>query len=62
MNKKCKRCGKEITGKVKINTYRKKVGKKSIVQVDYYDEDCFYYLNLEKAKNEDKKRTNKRKN
>ena len=54
--KKCKKCGKEIRGPIKINCRRRKVGKKSIVEVDYYDEDCFYDLNLEKAKNEKRNR------
>jgi hypothetical protein len=53
--KKCKRCGKLIKGKISIHTYRKRVGKKSVVQVDYYDEECFYYLNLKKAEDEEKR-------
>lgn len=48
-NKKCKKCGDNIKGVIKINCRRKKIGKKSIVEVDYYDEDCFYDLNLEKT-------------
>ena len=26
-------------------------------EVDYYDDECFYYLNLEKAKDADKKKS-----
>lgn len=57
---KCNRCGKEIIGVVKITSTRKKVGKKSIVEVKYYDEECFYYIDLEKAKNDYKKKNNKK--
>lgn len=49
---KCKRCGKTIFGKVKIVTYRKKLGNKSIVKVEMYDEPCFKVKNKERAINE----------
>lgn len=60
MDKICKRCKKLIAGKIKIHQYRKTIGNKSVVLVDYYDEDCFYYLNLEEANNEAKTRNIKR--
>ena len=53
----CKKCGKEIKGKIKVRVRRRKVGKKSVVETDYFDEDCFYYINLEDKKNEDKKKS-----
>ena len=59
---KCKECGKEIKGKIKVHVKRIKVGKKSVVETEYFDEECFYYLNLKKTKDEEKKRSNKRKN
>lgn len=46
---KCARCGKEILGKVKIIAYRKKLGTKSVPQVDTYDEACFKLKNKERA-------------
>jgi hypothetical protein len=58
----CKKCGKKIRGKIKIQVRRRKVGKKLVVETDYFDEECFYELNLEKAKHEDKSKSNKRKN
>ena len=53
MNKiKCQKCKKYIAGNAKVDTYRRKLGNKSINQVDYYCEKCFYKLNEEKARNE----------
>jgi hypothetical protein len=48
---KCKRCGKIISGIIKIITYRKKVGNKTINVVETYDEDCFKEKNKEKSIN-----------
>lgn len=63
MAKKCKRCNKDIIGKIKIITKRIKSGKKFINEVEYYDEQCFYKSALEKAtKNEDQNKVYKRKN
>ncbi|KKL48341.1 hypothetical protein LCGC14_2326490 [marine sediment metagenome] len=60
---KCKYCGKVIVGVVKLITYRKKIGQKSINVVELYDEKCFLIKNKERALNElnKKKRTCKRK-
>ncbi|KKM89100.1 hypothetical protein LCGC14_1252110 [marine sediment metagenome] len=52
VKQKCKRCGKTISGKIKIITYRKKLGNKSIVKVEMYDEACFKIKNKERAINE----------
>lgn len=51
MSQKCKRCGKQILGKVKIIAYRKKLGKNSISRVDMYDETCFKIMNKERLSN-----------
>lgn len=40
----CKRCKKPIVGAVKIYTYRKTLGSKSVSCVDYYDEECFIII------------------
>ncbi len=48
----CKRCGKTINGIVKIITYRKKLGNKSIVKVEMYDEVCFKIKNKARAADE----------
>ena len=45
----CKRCGKKIVGKIRIITYRKKLGSKSINKVEMYDDKCFKIKNKEKA-------------
>ena len=60
---KCEHCGKVIAGVIKIITYRKKIGQKSINVVESYDEKCFLIKNKERAINElnKKKRTCKRK-
>ena len=60
---KCKRCKKYIAGKAKVDTYRRRLGNKSINEVDYYCGKCFYKLNEEKAWNEydAKEATRKRK-
>lgn len=47
----CNRCGKPIVGKVRIVTYRKKLGNKSINKVEMYDEKCFKIKNKEKSTN-----------
>lgn len=52
---KCKRCSKIINGKVKIITYRKKLGNKSIVKVEMYDEACYKAKDKERAINEHNK-------
>jgi hypothetical protein len=49
---KCKRCGKPINGTVKLITYRKKLGNKSIIKVEMYDESCFRVKNKERDINE----------
>lgn len=49
---KCKRCGKEIVGKIRIISYRKKLGKKSLLIVDKYDDNCFRIKKKEKALDE----------
>ena len=59
---KCHRCHKVIKGVVKILTYRKTLGRKSINVVEYYDEACFLQKNKERAINEldQKKRSSKK--
>ena len=52
---KCKCCGKVITGIVKIKSHQKRMGKKLVQVVDYYDEDCFKKITKEKALNEHRK-------
>jgi len=61
---KCKQCGKVIKGVIKIFTYRKKLGKKSVNIVELYDEKCFLAKNKERSLNElnNKKRPCKKKN
>ena len=51
----CKSCGKTITGIVKIVTYQKKVGKKLLNVVEYYDTECFKKINKERALDEHRK-------
>lgn len=59
----CKKCSRPIMGIIKIDTSRRKLGNKSLNQVDYYDEDCYYKRNQEQAINEyQKERLNKKKN
>ena len=59
----CKKCSRPIMGIIKIDTSRRKLGKKSLNQVNYYDEDCYYIRNQEQALNEfQKERLNKKKN
>lgn len=57
---KCKRCGKPILGSLKIKTTRQTLGKKSVLKENFYDEDCFYIINKEKAQNEYSKKSPKR--
>lgn len=45
----CTRCKKTIAGKIKIVTYRKKLGKKLISCVDEYCEACHKIVNKERA-------------
>lgn len=63
MRVKCTRCFKYIRGTVKVSTYRRKLGAKSLNKVEYYDENCFKLLSKERATNEhrEKERTSKRK-
>jgi len=51
----CKSCRKIIASVVKIVTYQKKVGKKLVNAVEYYDEECFKKINKERARNEHRK-------
>lgn len=53
MNKKiiCVRCKKTISGKISIDTKKRKLGKKNITEVDYYCQKCFKSLNAERAYN-----------
>ena len=52
---KCKGCSKNIVGIVKIISYQKRVGKKLIHIVDYYDVACFKKITKERALNEHRK-------
>ena len=61
----CKRCSRPIVGIIKVDSERRTLGKKSILQANYYDEECYYMLNKERALNDykkerDNKKTNKR--
>jgi len=60
----CARCNNKITGKICIDTYRRKLGNKSIHVIDYYCAPCFVKRNEEKSWNVDRKKkaANKRKN
>lgn len=54
----CVRCKKYIAGEIKVDTYRRRLGSKSLNQVDHYCEKCFYNLNMERSWNEyDKQKT-----
>lgn len=62
----CKGCGKPIIGRLRIHTYRKQSGNKSILVVDVYDENCFKAMNKRTkngslAQKRDCKKTNKKK-
>jgi hypothetical protein len=46
---KCKSCSRVISGKISIDTYRRKLGKKLIKQVDYYCQKCYERLSVERA-------------
>lgn len=46
---KCKSCFCVISGKISIDTYRRKLGKKLINQVDYYCNKCFKRLSIERS-------------
>lgn len=61
---KCTGCSRTIWGIIKIDTYKRKLGNKSLNIVDYYCENCFKGLKRERAMNEysNKKATNKVKN
>jgi hypothetical protein len=45
---KCKKCEKQIIGKIKIITFRQRLGQRSINRVDMYCESCFKITNKEK--------------
>jgi len=65
MANKCSRCGKDIVGKIRVITYRKKLGSKSVVKVEMYDEKCFKLKNKESATKDEcckQKRKNKTRN
>ena len=47
----CTMCGKPIRGKIKIITYKKVIGNKSIQIVEMYDEKCFLIKNKERSLN-----------
>lgn len=52
MNKlKCKSCSHSISGKISIDTYRRKLGQKWIHEVDFYCKPCFRKLNIERSWN-----------
>lgn len=57
----CKRCSRPIMGIIKVDSERKTLGKKSILQANYYDEECYYMLNQERAVNDYKKERNNKK-
>jgi len=61
MKPKCFRCNKIIPSTIKINTRRRKLGRKSLQEVEYYDEYCFKKLNWEQSLNEHKKQETARK-
>ena len=47
---KCKRCGKNISGgRIKIVTYRQKIGNNFINRVDMYCDLCYKIVNKERA-------------
>lgn len=57
----CKRCSRPITGIIKVDMTRKKLGNKSIPQSNYYDEECYYTYNQERALNEFQKERHSKK-
>ena len=61
---KCIGCSNTIWGIIKIDSYRRKLGNKSLNVVDYYCEKCFKGLKRERAMDECTKEetTNKGKN
>lgn len=63
MNKKiiCIRCKKTISGKISIDTRKKKLGKKNITEVDFYCQKCFKSLNVERSWNVFRKKNDKNK-
>ena len=60
----CVRCNKKISGKISVDTYRRKLGTKSVHVVDYYCYTCFKKRSKEKSWNayRKKKAADKRKN
>jgi hypothetical protein len=48
---KCKGCSRTISGKINIDTYKRKLGKKLIERVDYYCQSCYKKLSAERAWN-----------
>ena len=53
---KCTRCSGPIQGNIKIDTYRKRLGQKSLNKVDYYCTECFSKVNYERSWNEHKRK------
>ena len=47
----CKRCGKEISGRINIITSRNKIGNNFINVVDMYCNACYKIVNKERAFN-----------
>jgi len=45
-----------IRGTVKVDTYRSRLGARSLNKVEYYDEVCFKRLSKERASNEHQKK------
>ena len=52
----CERCGKVIRGKSFVLQHRKKLGSKSVLVTEYYDEDCFKAKSKERGLNECRKK------
>lgn len=60
----CKKCNKAIVGKIRLVSYRQKLGSKSVNRVDMYCESCFKTVNKERALRDEhskQKRANQRK-
>lgn len=56
MRVKCKKCSKVIRGLIKVDTYRQRLGAKSLNRVNYYDTKCFKTLNKERSMHEYKEK------
>lgn len=48
----CSRCKKVISGNIKVDTKRTKLGNKRKHETLYYCEECFERLNIERSWNE----------